>query len=482
MTACLLLSALVASRADETEWPIAAEKFASQGVPKVYESFSETIPRLVLARVASIRERMVLPDEKELRKLQEFSTARLKCIRDRADLIRERDRVILSSDDVLVKGRKKSEAKKKITEKEKEIEDYDRKIAALLDLRAKNTDDKGGYKPESNKITLWKDGKELYVRSDSLTLANSLEKDKISALVCGTVEDIAGYLYVTARLDTGIPGMPYEEVSEAASYDDVNMLVSSLTVRLIPQIANRKPVRLELSVEPKDAQVFLDGKLVPPEERTMTVYSGEHIVSVSAPGYDVATRKARFEGADAFKVTVVLQEEKTVSVTFDTGKTDASIFLNTRYYGESPAEVKLPLRPLIGESMSDGVETWFVFLPGMGVQDGTRMTLRPNTTDTGKKIEKRRNAFYWSLGALYLSLPVTMLSYGIAQDKYNAYTTGRLAQTDTSAEDVNKWTRISDISRGVSLVLGVNVIFQLVRYIVAANKVIPEFAEGDSKK
>jgi len=34
----------------------------------------------------------------------------------------------------------------------------------------------------------------------------------------------------------------------------------------------------------------------------------------------------------------------------------------------------------------------------------------------------------------------------------------------------------------VSLGLGVNVVFQLVRYIIAANKVIPEFAEGDSKK
>ena len=67
-----------------------------------------------LARIAAVRERMVLPDEKELRKLQELSTARLKLIRERADLILERDMVVLSSDVFLVKARKKSEAKKNI--------------------------------------------------------------------------------------------------------------------------------------------------------------------------------------------------------------------------------------------------------------------------------------------------------------------------------------------------------------------------------
>jgi hypothetical protein len=260
------------------------------------------------------------------------------------------------------------------------------------------------------------------------------------------------------------------------------MLVSLLTVRLIPQIANRAPVKLELSVEPADAQVYVDGKLVPPEDNTVTVFAGEHIVSVSAPGYESATKKARFEGADAFHVKIALQEEKTVTISFDTNKTSASIFLNTRYYGETPTDITLPLKPVIGEAVIGDVETWFVLMPDKNMREGTHMTVKPNKTETGKKIDRRRNTFYWSLGALYLSLPVTMLSYGVAQDKYNAYNDGRMPQTDASATEVNNWIKVSTISRGISLALGVNVIYQLVRYIVAANDVIPEFAQSDSKK
>lgn len=480
----LLFSAINSLCAEEPDWVIAAEKFTASGVPKVYESFPEMIPRLILARISAIRERMVLPNEKEMRKLQELSTARFKLIRERSALILERDQVVLSSNDYLTKRRLKSEAKKKIALKDKEIAAYDKKIKVILDLQdsGKERKAKGEFSAGTNAIALWKNGKELYTRPESLTLANALGKDKISALVSGSVEDIAGYLYVTVKIDTGIAGMPYEEVSEAASYDDVSLLVSILTVRLIPQIANRAPVKLELSVEPADAQVYVDGKLVPPEDTNVTVFAGEHIVSVSAPGYESATKKARFEGADAFNVKIALQEEKTVTVSFDTGKTSASIFLNTRYYGQTPTDITLPLKPVIGEAVIGDVETWFVLMPDETMREGTHMMVKPNKTETGQKIDRRRNAFYWSLGALYLSLPVSMLSYGVAQDKYKAYNDGRMPQTDASVTEVNNWIRVSTISRGISLALGVNVIFQLVRYIVAANDVIPEFAQSESKK
>ena len=470
-------------QAEDAGWVIAAESFTASGVPSVYGNVPDVLPRLILSRIVGIRERMVLPDENELRALQSLSDERLKLVRERAELVRSRDRVVLSSDDFLVKKRNRNESERKIRDKEKAIRDLDKKTTALIEARSSEKNaGKKEFAAGVRAIQLWKDGKELYKRADTGPLAPALSKDGISALLSGTVEDIAGYLYVTVTLDTGIDGLRFTEVSEASSYDDIGELAAALTVRLLPGIANREPVLLELKAEPEGAQIFIDGKLVPKGESSVTVFSGEHTVSVSAPGYATATRKARFEGAKTWRVSIALEEEKTISVAFDTAGGKAQLFFHTQYIGETPAEVKLPRVPTVGELVTGDVETWFVFMPAKDTLDGARLTVKPRTNDVGKLIEKRRNAFYWSLGALYLSIPVSMLTYGIALDKSNAYAAGKLGGSEDAAADVNNWIRASQVSRGVSLVLGVNVAIQLVRYILAANEVIPEFAESDSKR
>ncbi len=479
LVVAFVLSGARATGEERGEWVVAAEKFEADGVPAVYESFPETVPRLLLARIGAIRERMVLSDEKQLRRLHELSSSRLKLVRDRADLVLERDRVVLSSDGFLVKARKKADAKKKIAQKEKEIEVYDREIRELLDIREGETPKKDEYRAERSPITLWKAGKELYVRPEAMTLGNALAKDGVSALLRGSVKDVAGYLLVTARLDTGVPGMSPEEITEAAAYDDIDELVAMLTVRMIPALANRESVRIDVTVEPENAEVYVDGKLVNRDAGSVTVFSGEHVISVSAPGYATATKKALFEGADAFKVSIALLEEKTATVAFDTQGLRSSVYFHTRYYGDTPTSVTLPLKPTIGEVQFGFARTWFVLDPSKGFREGASVGIRPNATETGKKIERTRNAFYWSLGALYLSLPFYMLSYGIAQDKTIAYNDGKLPAD--SADDVNKWIRISDVSRGVSIALGINAAFQLTRYILAANRVVPQFAGDDSK-
>ena len=57
-----------------------------------------------------------------------------------------------------------------------------------------------------------------------------------------------------------------------------------------------------------------------------------------------------------------------------------------------------------------------------------------------------------------------------------AYNDGKIASTPKVIADINQWSLISDVSQGVTIALGVNFLFQLVRYIVAANQTIPKYA------
>jgi hypothetical protein len=452
-----------------TGWVLAAEKFEINGVPAIYGSVSSAVPSLLLSRLLAIRSRKVTPDEKKTRDLSALSTTRVQLVKDRATLMLARDKVLLETETSLTKKKDLRSAETKIAAKEKDIAELDKKIGKLSASVLDET--------SSENVTLWESGQKLYTRTPGVSLGKSLADSKISGLVTGKVEDIAGYLHVTASIETGIADLPAVTVSEAAPYDELDALVASLAARLMPGLSERNPVSIILSVEPQTAAVFIDSRRIEDFSVPVTVFSGEHRVSVSAEGYESSYRSHDFSGTGSYRVSISLRKASAVYVAFDTKGVPLSLYFRTKYLGESPLSVTLPAIAATGEAIIDDNRTFFI-LDLSRLADGSSViaSIKPNKVSTQTRIEKQRTLFYWSLAALYASLPVSMLSYGIAQDKYNAYESGKLDQTQDNVNDVNNWMRTSTISRGVSIGLGINVAIQLVRYLLAAEQAIPQQA------
>lgn len=456
--------------AEENGWIIAAEKFTVQDMPPTYENFSSIIPQLILANISGISSRKVFKNELQARELQTLSDSRIKLIRDRAELVTARDKIFLTSDPLLVKQRKKNETNARIQAKEKEIDAVKEKIQEVMSGTISG-------KPTVAPLKTWKNSSGLFARPENSSLVSSLQKEKISGLITGTVQDIAGYMYVTAQLETGIEGLPAITVSDAASYDDIENLVETLTTRLLPEISKRRPIDITIEVIPETARVFVDGRLIQDYTQAVTVFSGEHTISVSASGYVPANKTALFD-IDRYRVKITLEKESMVTVAFDTQKMNSGLFLHTQYFGDSPQTVSIPAIQTIGEVVTDGITTWFIFNPDkLDTATDIRMTVKPNKMATEKRIERQRSMLYWSIGALYLSLPVSFLTYGISSDKNQAYLDGRLEDTAGVRSDLNAWSRASTVSRGISLGLGINLVVQIVRYLIAADQATPQYAE-----
>ncbi|ULQ59932.1 PEGA domain-containing protein [Brucepastera parasyntrophica] len=292
-------------------------------------------------------------------------------------------------------------------------------------------------------------------------------------------------MYVTVQI---IPAfgedLPYE-IYEVAPYDEVELLVNSLIRQLVPEISNRNPVQLHLSVQPEDARVFIDGVLISDISEPLTVFSGQHTISVSATGYQSATKTAVFDGSDNFSISIELEKTELVVLEVDTGSSSASLYIHTEYFGQTPETVTLPSLPTIGQLVSKEVVTYFVFNPDKIKNNDTAegdevfMSVKPNKIQTEQRIEKQRNVLYWSLGLLYLSLPPAMLVNGIWNDKYRAYELGRLPQTDDVINNINAWNVASIATIGVSVGLGVNLIIQLTRYLIAADQTVPKVPKAE---
>jgi len=471
----LLLLAASPVSAEEPSWLLAAELFSTDGISGQYEAYSRTLPLLVLSEISRTASRIIPPDERKARELRVLSAARVKLVRERADLVLSRDRILLSADPGLSKKRKTGEAEIKIRDKEKEIAAASASMQKLL--AEKSAPYPGAAPGNTARLDVWKSGSELFVRPPATDLAAALDTNKISALLTGSIEDIGGYLLVTVSLETGIAGIPPASVSDAGTYEGIGPLAAALAARLLPEVAKREPVRLFLSVEPESARVFIDGRLHEDNALPATVFSGAHTISATAPGYITAVRNSVFTDARQFAVTVTLEKESEVSVAFDTGAAGADLFMHTRYFGTTPLTVTIPALPAAGELLADGVHTFFVFDPDRIAGEGeNRLTVRPNRVDTKERIEKARSALYWSLGALYISLPFSMLTYGIGVNKFQAYEDGKLDETDAVVNEINAWARTARTARYISIGLGCNVVYRLVRYLFAAEQATPQIA------
>lgn len=315
------------------------------------------------------------------------------------------------------------------------------------------------------------------------SLARSLSSDGISGLITGSIEDIGGYLLVTVSLDTGYGKASELLIREAMPYDGIEQIIYRISADILPEIANRNPVAINFTVNPPKAKVFIDDRLVLDHSVPVIVFSGEHTIQVSAPGYAFAERKAGFDTRDSYSITIDLEKISTVTVSFDTSHMSADLFFQTKYFGTTELIAEIPAEKIIGEAINGNIKTYFIYPYEEEKNNNLRSMLIPvNTINTEQRIEKQRKVLYWSLGLLYISLPVSMISYGIVSNKIQAYNNGKIGDSPKDIEEINRWSLVSDVSQGVSVALGVNFVFQLVRYIIAANQAIPKYAVEQDKE
>lgn len=461
----------IRSAAEEpASWVLAAEPFELKNVPEVHAGHAENIPLMILSRLSRISLRKVAPEEIRSRKMRDLQDDRITLLLERNALIQKSDMLILSDSTRQNIQKQRRDIANQIVEKEQQIDALEQEIAVFEE----SEEDAAAI---LQNLTLWKDGTELYVRNEEVSLSRSLAKDGISGLLHGTIEDIGGYFIVSVSLDTGYGHTHPVLIREAMPYDDLQEILYRINRALLPSLTNSTPVSLHLAVDPPEASVFIDDRLVVDHTEPVVVFSGEHSIQVSAPGFEFAGRTAVFDVHDRYSIQISLDKISTVQVAFDTKTQPAEVYFQTKHFGTTALVAELPAETLIGEAVQGDIKTYFLYPHDDNAKKETRSMIIPlNRQNTEQRIEKQRKVLYWSLGLLYCSLPFSMLSNGIAQNKARAYEDGKISGTSSQLDEINRWLLVSDITRGVSIALGVNFLFQLVRYVIAADQTIPSYA------
>ncbi|AIN94834.1 PEGA domain-containing protein [Treponema putidum] len=457
-----------------SDWTIAVSEFKTEDLPSSYQSYKTIVPEMFLIYMDTGAKRIVPFEEKKMRALMEVSNKKLRLIKERAKLIKDRDDLFLSVEDKKTKDEKEKKLKEEILKKEKDI------YAADIDIKIEDTRFFTSGDPKA--ISLWKHGETLYKIPENSNLGENLKKENISAIIYGSVKDISGYMVITAYLDTGLPGMKVYEFSGAGRYDDVETVVETIARQIYTIIQNTKEVKIFFDVSPKNAKVYIDSKLINDFSKPVILREGVYQVSASAENYVEETKKIELKDKDSYTLKINLKQAETLKIGFNLKSAAPDLFFKSRYSIRIPGIIDLPKTKSILEFEEKGVHTFGFFEPSPDIllsNNVRNMIIKLNKKNIKDSIETQRKILYWSLGAFYISLPITMILKASLDDQIYAFQNRKLPYTQSEVDRINRFGMTQNVFQGITIVLGVNYFIQLIIYLVKTDKALPRKIKPD---
>lgn len=513
-------------------WTIAAEKFTfvqQSGITKSESAAAELLPKLILEQLAENLERMAPVQEQLDRKQYDFQKKRLdlflqlsKEVQSRDSLVlgdytdRELQKLLKSEDEKIAAlkkqiadslGQEEEDVKNAASgiardeEREKGIDEG--KVFDDNNVPDSEKDDASRFrdmlrgfvsgsseKQTSSPVKLYKDDfTQLFDAGDTARKAGYDSREfedaviaaGINALVRGRLTIYGGYVSATVSLVV-YPGVrTVGTVTDVNSVSDFRALAVSIARQLTPKITNSMPVELVFDIQPEEAAenvvLTIDDvvyKVIPDH---LIVQSGVHSVTLSSPGFKQVSTSYAFRGSRRFNVSVELLRDNPGTLSLRLKKPlIGTVYANGGRSGQvdeeyPAAKIEINNQPILGQFISEDGAAVSFYVPLNLVQNGATLMVNAKPFDRSRYIDIRRRWMYGSYSALIISLMGTFYTYGTFYSQYVGYLDGYV-----DYENAAGWQRATWICAGVSIGCGVFFVYELVRYFIAADKVLPDRA------
>ena len=211
-----------------------------------------------------------------------------------------------------------------------------------------------------------------------------------------------------------------------------------------------------------------------PAKEEVVVNAGVHSITVSANGFEKQTVNYAFAGEDFFTVKTTLRPLVMGNLELCLKKMAKGVFyfnaLDSSPVDEenSFAASTVNGRPILGIFENSEGESAFIYISEKLAQDGNILSVNAKPYDREKHIDRQRRRMYTAYSVLICSLVPTFFTVGNFTAVNNSYAAGR-----ANFDEVKKWQKYSYYSIGVSCTAGAWFAFEMVRYLFAANEVLP---------
>lgn len=505
---------------------VAAQKFSyarGQTVSSVSEATMEIIPQAILNNLGSALVHSVYPDEELARKKNTLNKERTALYLQLNAEYKKRDVLILENYDQKELQEKLKDAETAIQKIQTQIDENresyekaeseaDEKQAKIAEQALKNTKKiqntelqkystlfknmfiKDEQLVSTEDVTLYKNNADsLYVPTEvalaegysSAVFEREAVTAGINALITGKITNYGAYIYVEVEIFSYPGGKSVGKVSEMGSTQELRFISESISRQIVPLLTGSMKIALNFEItneEIESPQIFIDDVLQNNTSSTIIIDSGTHRIQICADGYKSASTSYYFSGNERFKIEVGL--EKIGNTTFNLNllhPVDGSVYANGLIVAQDEnktAKIDINGTSILGEFIFPDGNSSLFYIPKQSLTENQAFYINPDVLDIDQYIDTRRKWMYSAYSVLMVSLMptfVTLGNYNSAAALYNS------TKTDDALTAAKNWRTAFWISTGVSVSAGVLWVYELVRYLLAANKVIPQKAKIDTR-
>jgi len=423
------------------------------------KQLGQTVGRMFLEKLQALEKKRIHPAEREgfIRGLVKKS--RIEELKKLDELYRKRDQLALSS--------LKEKEKNAYIELTTRIHESLQRIRYLDSLDPKEVTLKQEEKPLK-----WV---EANLKGELVAPVRSTYKDvcreaRIDYLVTGEVEEIfQDVISVRAIL--------YSDIEEKVLYERETMgttrepLVDQLLPDLVTRLLGIEYGTLEIVAQPKDAGIFLNGKLVGiGKVRKPFLPTGEYRIEIQRPGYQFLTQEILLGAREQRNIEVTLQALAVEPFQIASLPSNATFYVGAERKGDTPLYLEEAATDSIGRIEKEGYKA-FVF-PLESQPKDLHLLLPKDIFSWKDRVERKREDFYRAFGWFVLSLPLPILLYGYYENESFRYIQySRSGRYDPA--EAGKWSdRMNGIYYGylgtlfLSSSLLVNALTTLMDYLV----------------
>lgn len=464
---------------DNNEWTIGAIEFTyTQDVERSeYEkSILKAVPKLILDQVTGLKERNIPNEEIVNRELD-------KLIKERLSFFLELSKETKLRDSYVLQELSKYQFDKKTKISEEKILDIQKKIDDNLEKQEKILNENSKIKKAENFVVYNNNSDNLFEITDkqinqdffSYQFSSEVIKANINGLITGTILTYGNYCAVSAQMIVYPGAIPCAIITEVGNISKIDVIAKNIAYRLIPQIENAIPCEVQIKFVNENlrnmATLTVDSTVYSKIPEKIILSSGVHNLCFECSGYRKESFSYGFGYEKKYIIEIEFIPEQPINIALDLKKEiNGSLFYNAKPAQNNIVAVKINNTSVLGYYLTKNDNNLMFMIKPSLLLDNTSVNLNLRDKDIGANIEKKRKMMYTSYSALICSLPLLFYSYANYNNLYRSYLSGN---RNFDIQELRTYQTLSYVGIGLSVSLGGWFVFELIRYLFAANQALP---------